>query len=337
MASLTHIVTHVARYGKSHSNLYYFLPVIFFWGMFDTIVSYISPIVLNSKGYSIFAIGCFIGTSSIWGAGLDFILSKYFKKKSYLFYFKYLFIICAFVPILFYFGEKVIVFLIVMALWGLYYDLYSFGIFEFVGHTIEKGANVSSFGLISIIRSLSMTITPIILGFILIDKFNFQTMWLMYICIIIAGLVLVAHSMHYRPKVAGESELRTPKRRISLLEELNLWFKVEKSIYPVLILITFLNIIDAFFWTLGPLISANLKPIHPLGGLFLTAYIIPSLFIGPLAATISKRFGKKKTAFYSLMISSFLLLCIFVVKNPALLITIVFFASLFNSIAWPSI
>src|SRR3989344_5862170 len=241
MASLTHIVTHVARYGKSHSNLYYFLPVIFFWGMFDTIVSYISPIVLNSKGYSIFAIGCFFGTSSIWGAGL-------------------------------------------------YYDLYSFGIFEFVGHTIEKGANVSSFGLISIIRSLSMTITPIILGFILIDKFNFQTMWLMYICIIIAGLVLVAHSMHYRPKVAGESELRTPKRRISLLEELNLWFKVEKSIYPVLILITFLNIIDAFFWTLGPLISANLKPIHPLGGLFLTAYIIPSLFIGPLAATISKRF-----------------------------------------------
>lgn len=337
MTSLTHIVTHVTRYGKSHSSLYYFLPVIFFWGIFDTIVSYISPIVLNSNGYSIFAVGCLIGTSSIWGAGLDFILSKYSKKKSYLFYFKYLFITCAIVPIFFYFGEKIAAFLVVMALWGLYYDLYNFGIFEFIGHTVEKEANVSSFGLVSIMRSLAMAITPIILGFVLVDKFNVQTMWLMYACIAIGVLVFITHSMSYKPNVASEPELHTPKKRISLLEELKLWFKVEKFIHPVLILITFLNIIDAFFWTLGPLISENLKPIHPLGGLFLTAYIVPSLFIGPLAATISRKFGKKKTAFYSLMISSFLLLCIFVVKNPLWLITIVFFASLFNSIAWPSI
>ncbi len=98
-----------------------------------------------------------------------------------------------------------------------------------------------------------------------------------------------------------------------------------------------LNFIDAFFWTVGPLFAESLESIKRFAGLFMTAYSLPALLVGWIIGSLTKKHGKKKTAFVTLFLGSIFLAAIYFVTAPALLILMIFASSFFISMSWPAI
>jgi MFS family permease len=74
-----------------------------------------------------------------------------------------------------------------------------------------------------------------------------------------------------------------------------------------------------------------------LSGLFLAAYTLPALLIGWFIGPLTKRFGKKRTAFSGMLIGSLILSFFSFSPGPVFTILIVFSASLFISCSLPAI
>lgn len=344
MPTLLHFKAHLEKYGQSHAFLYSFLPIIFFWAVFDTFVSFIVPNALVSAGFSLLAVGLIIGSSSVWGAGFDVLFSKILKNAGYKLLFGYLLgLSFAVLGLLWLGGSSLLTFLAIMLLWGVYYDFFGFGTFDLVGKHIEKAASVSSFGMIGSTKALATLIAPLIIGLVMVDALNTQTLVLMLVFLVLASSAYLFHLGYYRgsphthPTTALTPTTASRRHSLSLLGELKLWLKIERKIYPVLILVLFLNIIDAFFWTLGPIIAEHIMGASRLGGLFISAYVLPPLLAGMHSGYFTKKFGKKRTAFTATLISCLGLTSLFYFQQPAILIGSIFVSSLFNAIAWPAI
>jgi MFS family permease len=97
-----------------------------------------------------------------------------------------------------------------------------------------------------------------------------------------------------------------------------------------------INAIDATFWTIGPLLVESWVDLGILGSLFLTAYLLPPLFMGWLVGPMTGLLGKKKTAIIALLLASLVLTGFFFVSNHIMLIFLALFIGLFVSVAYPA-
>jgi MFS family permease len=321
--------------GKS-APIFIFSLVILFWTIFDSIMQYITPLLIEENGFSKSIIGFIIGTSSITGAFFDFIICKVFKNTNFRRVFLIMFAICFIYPFLLWQAKTIWFFLFVMAVWGIYYDLYGFGVFDFIGRYTKKNDHASSFGTIQIFRALGGILAPLIVGLVIVNNVNWRSFSLGWIFLTIGFvffviLMLVMHK--FRP-VATDS-VYTPRRK-NLFIELHLWKKLGKLLMPILFLTFYLFFIEAFFWTLAPLYTETTN-LGQFGGIFLAAYALPTLIVGWFVGFLTKHFGKKITAFSALLIGSLILTSFFLASNPIVSILIVLFASLFISMALPAI
>ena len=72
-------------------------------------------------------------------------------------------------------------------------------------------------------------------------------------------------------------------------------------------------------------------------GLFLAAYTLPTLIVGWFVGSLTKHFGKKRTAFLGLFIGSLILSSFFYLPSPIIAIFVIFISSCFISMALPAI
>lgn len=318
------------------SFVFIFSFIVLFWTIFDSIMQYITPLLIEEQGFSNSMIGLIIGSSSIAGAAFDFLICKFFKNTNFKKVFLIMFIICAIYPLLLWQAKTFWLFVFVMAVWGLYFDLYGFGVFNFIGRYTKKADHSPSFGLVQIFRSLGGILAPFIAGLVIINYVDwriFSLSWLFLGVGFVFFLVLMVlmHKYHSTDKILFDQP-----RRKNLFIELHLWKKIGRLMSPILFLTFFLFFIEAFFWTLAPL-YAETTGLGQFGGLFLAAYSLPALIVGWFVGALTKRFGKKKTAFTGLLIGSLILSSFFYLSNPIISIFIVFFSSFFISMSLPAI
>lgn len=324
------------RFASQKSFVYVFSFIVLFWTIFDSIMQYITPLLIEGRGFSNSMIGLILGSSSIAGAAFDFLICKIFKNTNFKRVFLIMFVICAIYPLLLWQAKTVWFFLFVMAVWGLYFDLYGFGVFNFVGRYTQKKDHSPSFGTVQIFRALGGILAPFIVGLVIVDYVNWRALSLSWLFLAVGFLFFVALIILMRKKQPPDNDQRKTPRRKNLFIELHLWRKLGKLMMPVLLLTFFLFFIEAFFWTLAPL-YAETTGLGQFGGLFLAAYSLPALIVGWFMGTLTKRFGKKRTAFVGLLIGSLILSSFFYLPHPILSIAIVFIASFFISIALPAI
>jgi len=308
--------------------------MVLFWGMYDNIVQYLTPILIMRQGYSITVIGLIIGSSSIAGALFDFFICRVFKNTDFRRIFLAMFAVCLFYPLLLWQANSIWLWLLAMAVWGLYYDLLGFGVFDYVGrHTLAE-QHSSSFGVVQIFKSIAGVVAPIIIGLLIAENFNWQPFALMWI-FLFAGFIFFIQLFFAHRKKQDIVEIKDePKRNIWV--ELKIWKKLWVKLLPVLSFTLFIFVIDAFFWTLAPLYGQRTE-FYGFGGLFLAAYILPFLIIGWFVGPINKKFGKKRTAFVSMLIWSILMSVFFIVADPWWQLILVFVSALFISLSLPSI
>lgn len=313
-----------------------FIFSIFFFFLFDFILTYITPLIMEERGISVGLIGLIIGSSSVTGAVFDFIFCKIFKNTSFRRILMLMFVICAIYPLILMQSTTIWMFLIAMAIWGIYYDLYAFGVFNFVGKYIQKQEHSSAFGIIQMSRAAADFLAPLIAGFIVSVSINwhiFATSWL-FLAVAIGFFVILLIKMKGTQPVGAVEQCHHRKRNVIL--EIRLWKKIAKTITPSLWVTFYIIFIETFFWTLAPLYIKE-SNLGWYGGLFLSAFSLPALIIGWFVGNITSKFGKKKTAIVGLLIGSAILAPFAFISNTNIILGVVFLSACFISLSLPAI
>jgi len=310
--------------------------MLFFFSLFDAVISYVTPLIMTQNGLSVTQMGIIYGTAAISGAAFDFILAKYLKSSHYRKIYLAVFAICFVYPLILWQSKVIWLYLIAMALWGIYYDLINFGTFDFVGRETKKEDHAQNFGIVDVFKSAGYLIGPILAGILIGKLVDLKVFILAWISLSVSfALYLALTALTKKSKITYMRDTIYKHKNMAL--ELRVWKKVGLSIFPVLILIVFLNIYDAFFWTIGPLYSESLSSLHPLGGLFMSFYTAPSLIVGWFIGNIVKKYGRTKTPFLAFLLGSLVLLLFPVVKDSPWVLLLVVASSILTSISFTSI
>lgn len=331
MPGLRRVFIHVRKYGLSHKNLYFVSLMLLFWSIFDGIMSYISPLVIVDNGFSNTLMGIIIGSSSVAGALFDFLLAKFLTNTHWRRLYLMLFAISAFFPLVLWKSSVIPVYILAMVVWGLYYDILTFGNFDFISREMKPSEHASSFGVISVFKSLGYLIAPLIVGVVIADSLDWQPFALAWVFLGIGFIFYLFLSFLNRHSKSEKGEIVKP---VSFAKEVFLWRKLGKAFLPVLIFTVVLTMQDAFFWTIGPLMSETFAQLKFLDGIFLTMYTLPTLIFGWLVDGFIKKWGKKKSMFYSFGLSSLLLSGFAFTQNQVLLLVLIFFSSALTTVTW---
>jgi len=338
MPTIRHLFAHVQKYGTKHRLLYLLCSMIVFWAIFDGIISYITPLLIVARGISKTDMGLIIGTSSLAGAFFDFIMCWIFKNATHRRILILMFAICLFYPLLLWKAHTIGLLFIAMIVWGFYYDLHNISNFEFVGNHMPKTEHSSSFGLIHVAGSFGYLFAPIIAGLVVGYYMNWQPLVLAWIFLAVSFCFFLAlNSASKREKRDEGLMIGERIKPINFLHELSLWHRIGKMIAPILFLTCLINIVDSFFWTVGPLLAESFTKYHNLAGFFMVAFTLPPLLIGWGIGTVTAKYGKKKTAFTAFAIGSLILSTMAFFQSPLILTAIVFISSFAIAFSWPAI
>lgn len=332
MPTIKHLQMHVRLYGVRHSHIYLVGMLIFFWSLYDGILAYLIPLIITEHGFSKTYMGFIVGSSSIFGALFDIVAIRILPSMHYRRVFMFMFSVCLLYPFVLYGAKSIPLYILAMALWGIYYDLKNFGLFDFVSQNTSKEEHASSFGVVQVLQSSGYLLAPIIAGFVVVETITWTPFWysLLFLgCAFVCFFLLVS-----RDKKSTSHSI--PLRRKNILD-IHMWLSLDRIIFPVLLMTFTLYLIDAYFWTIGPLFAETFTLPGQHGELILAAYTFPGLLVGWLVRPVTERPGKKITAFMSLMIGSILLLFLMFVSSYYLALIIVFTSSIFLSLALPAV
>lgn len=318
----------------SHRALYQLALVVLFWTIFDDIMSYLAPLIMTQRGLSDSMMGIIYSSSSVAGALFDYVMSRWVKRTTFRRILLVMFALCALYPLLLWQAKTIWLMVFAMVWWGVYFDLYSYAAFDFVGRYEQEEKHAASFGVLQVFRALGGILAPLLVGLVVLDRVDFKPFALAWVFLGIGAIFLVLLLLHrQRAVIHRQLEPRPPRRSF---HELAIWRKVGRTLFPVLSLTFFLYVMEAFFWTLAPLYSEQLK-LRTFGGLLLAAYTLPAIFVGWYVGRLTKRWGKKRTAFIALMLGSGIVALFGVIHTPYLLVGAAFIASCFISLSQPSI
>jgi MFS family permease len=344
MPAIFHFQDQIKKLGFKNKALYAMGFLILFWTLFDGILQYVVPLIITGEGISKTMMGIIIGTSSIAGLFFDLILCKVFKKANLRRTYIVLFAICLIYPLILWKATVVWAYILAMAVWGLYYDLFNIGRYEFVGEYIKEDQHASSFGVLSVFVSLGYLLSPIFAGLLISEVLDFKPFLASWIFLFLALIffMLLLFLLKKQKKLSVESETitniyeRIKKTKLKKYSEFYIWKRISILIFPVLLITIAINIIDSVFTEIGPLVVEGWLNYGILSSLFLVGYLLPFIFVGWFVGLFTSKFGKKKTAIYSLFLSSLFLVPFLVISNPIILIICALFCGFFLALCDPS-
>lgn len=331
---LKSLTTKVSGFSLDKKIFLNIVLIVVFWAVFDGTFSYLVPIFFSEIGLTKTQIGLIISSSSVFGAIFDFLLVKLLKNTHYRRLFLFFYIFCSIFPIVLWSSSKLLFLsIIAMAIWGIYYDLMNFAIFDFIGNH-SKSKNSQRFGLVGIFKSVGISIAPILAGALITNMVTFTPFLVALVFLFISFLFYLSL---VKLSLKDRETIKPHHFRSNFIKEFYLWKKIGFIIFPVLFFNTVLYIFDATFWVIGPIFAQNFESLKDFGGLFMLMYTAPTLLVCWFVGKINRKIGKKKTAFLFFLIGNLILLPLFLLKNPFLILLTVFLSSLTASIAWPSI
>ena len=308
--------------------------MLFFWTLFEGSAEYIVPLKITQSGFSETFLGFFIGSSSIFGALFDIYLSHYFKNTHFRRIFLLMFALSFLFPFLLWKGTTLF-YIVAMIVWGIYFDLSHFGVYDFVGRKVSPENHSKHFGFIEISKSLGFILSPLFIALTIQNTISWQPFSAMLLFLII-GLGFYILLVLFSKKEKQEYVHEQHKHKLQILKELRLWKSLGKRLLPVLFLTLLFSMFDSFIWTIGPILSESYKALHPFNGLVLTLYSIPPLFVGWFVGSITRKFGKKKTAFVSFLLGALVLSVFMLLHNLYSILLCVFITGLFVNISLPA-
>jgi len=300
-----------------------FATLTFFIFLSDAILSFWAPNLMSEKLGSPQLMGIIFSFSSAIGFLADLILPQIIRNTSFTKMLVFACLLGILFAILLMIGLNwplIIIFLLSMAIWGIYYEFLSFADQEFVTGHIPFHLHASAWGI------LGPLLAPII---ILKSEQNLGIS-----AIFMSMIAFIGIFIFYKNK---PTKLVLTVEKINIASEIYKWRALFHTIWPVIILSFMVGVIDSFFWTSGAVLTEKLAIGNFFVGWFLSLYMLPPLFIGLIFIKWNPYQGKKKLAECLFFVSGIFMLLLGFQQNITSILIFVFFASLFISIGYPLI
>ena len=305
--------------------------VLFFVFLGDAILSFWIPGFVQDSLSSSIAMGFIMSFSSIVGLGADLVLPQLIRGITV----RKLLILGIFASLGFSVillgataNPLIIIFLIGMALWGLYYEFLGFAGQQFVADVVPSKLHSASWAVICTFKNLAYFLGPIVGGWIII-KGNKMPPLTAILFVLIGFFILMASGKKQDRKLVFDV------REVNFFREITHWAVLFKRVWPVITMSVFMGLIDSFFWTVGTIYTEKLANINWLGNMLLPFYTLPSLFMGFIVAKWGIYQGKKRLAEILLLISGILLSFFIFSDSVFWLLLMVFTSSLLLAIVYP--
>jgi len=314
-----------------------FAIIIMFITLGDALMAYTVPIYLDGVLHNTFLMGLVMAASSATGLLFDFLVSKKFRTKNYKYFMHTTFIFAILFPVALLFLPPHLMFIVVaMAFWGIYFETKIYAEFHYIDRHVPKAEYSKSWGLVSVLNSsayfFGSLIATMIISYSL--KFTFATALVLFGLTYLIFSLLAVKTNSTKPTNFEES---TGITNLSFRQTFRVWKTLLGKIWPLWVFNFVITLVDAAFWTVGIIFSEQMRGTHPAGGLIITAYMFPPIFMGFLLPKITARIGKKKTAFISALFAAVFVLLFGLASDVYLLIFFVFAGSVLLSIANPAL
>ena len=223
-------------------------------------------------------------------------------------------------------------FLLGMALWGVYYEFLSFGSQQLVAETVAPSGRSGAWALIGIFRSLAYFVGPILGSWLAITQGNQQVVYLAAACVTVGYVFWKVFKVVGEKKGIGSSE---GFEKLNILDEMDHWRVLFEHVWPILVVSLTLGLVDATFWTTGTVLTDVLARQHWLGGMFLPFYMLPPVFVGLFIARWGLKTGKKKVSETFMLLGGICLSLLGITDSLWLLLLASLATGVMLSVAWP--
>lgn len=224
----------------------------------------------------------------------------------------------------------VAIFLITMALWGIYYELISFANYQFMGSAVPLNMRSAAWGVAGIFVNLAYFLGPLLASFLLFKGYVITEA-------VIIGFLIAALILLLVTEKAHENDVAVDLVDINPAVELTHWLTLSKHVWPAIVISLLLGAIDSTFWTTGAVWTEHLAKESFWGGLFLPIYQFPAIVTGLLVAKWGIYKGKKILSEKMLIISGLFLIGLSLSGIIAWQLLMVFLSSIALSICYPLI
>lgn len=276
---------------------------LFFIRLADAVISFWAPNqIQNSLGNPIL-MGAIVSFQSVVGLSADLIFPRLLKSirvRQLVFWAILTSALTSFFLTTSTFQPFIAIFVVTMALWGIYYELINFANFQFMGSTVPLHMRAGAWGFTGIFTGLAYFLGPFIAAQLL-NRGIFLTQGTIIIFLTVSLLILtLTKKMHDAPTQVDFSDLDP-------WMEFKHWLTLSSHIWPVLVISLALGFIDSTFWTVGAVWTEKLTQINPWGVWFLPLYLLPFICLGIPLSSWKIYQGKKKMAEKFLALAGILL------------------------------
>lgn len=309
--------------------------MIFFLTSADATMSYMAPVIMQHR-LGATTMGLVLSTSSAMGCLTDFTLARLFGRKRADFFIRLVLGLFWLFPAIMFCFSSIPMFVLAMVIWGVYYEAIVFSNYHAVHEFVAPSAHAWAWGVVTTIRSVGWVIGPLVAGMIVEQN---QTLPLLLAVVLysVAALVYLTQKLLFRPlKQAAVSNKKVATSH-SFRQELKIWQTYGRIIWPLLGLMFLIVVVDATFFSIGPVYGEGLAATHPLGGLFITMYTVPSVVLGMLTGVLARPLGKKRTAFVAGVLAGVGLITMSQMGSVPLILVTTFLASCGLSLIFPEL
>ena len=264
--------------------------ILFFLRLSDSIISFWAPNQIQTSLNSPVIMGAIISFQSVVGLVADLIFPKVLKTarvRGLVFWAIMLSALTSFSLTVGAFKPLIAIFIVTMALWGIYYELVSFANYQFIGGMVPPALRSGAWAFTGIFLNLAYFLGPFIANLILNKGFLVTQGTIIIFLVAALALLTFTRKMHDAPTTVDFLNLNP-------WIEFKHWLTLSEHIWPIIIITLLLGFIDSTFYTVGSVWTEKLAHVNPWGVWFLPLYLLPSICLGiPLAGWVIAS-GKKK-------------------------------------------
>lgn len=308
-----------------------FFGIMFFIFLADAAIADFVPGFMQDKLGSPLAMGLTMSSSSIAGFILDLLFARYLRdvrvRAMLLFAIAGFGLFVGFLYLATYL-PWLIFFLAGMVVWGLYYEFFGFASQKFVVSIATPQKRTAVWSVLDSIRSIAYAIGPLVTMY-LVGQGERQTLTVLF------GMAVTALVVFGVAPFQEIRERQVEHAKLTMWHEMAHWRVLFVHTWPIVLLGFLLGLVDALYWTTGTVVNDQLSQLSPWGGLFLTTYMISSLFVGLVMGKTMIRSGKKRLAMWLMLFSGIVLLMMTWQHAVWWYLAIVLVSSVLSALAWP--
>jgi MFS family permease len=309
--------------------------VVFFLYLGDAIISDWIPTFMQSTLGGSLIMGLMMSFSSLVGFVSDLIFPQLFRKvaerKMVMFAISSMLMLAGILLWITQF-PMIALFLLGMGIWGLYYEFLGFGLSSYVARIAPITERSGVWSVMGVVKSIAYCVGPLFGSWLFVWQGNFV------IIFVYAGLAIIGYLVWmlvgFKVKEDVIEEIRETSG-VHIMEEIGHWKVLFKHVWPILLVSYLLGIVDATFWTTGVVLSDMLVEKNWVGGMFLSAYMLPEIFIGFAVVRMAIYKGKKKLAERFLLMAGILMAGLGLVSSVGAMVVMALLVGAMSAVAWP--